>query len=94
MPNCARDTDVNSHGGGAIIAVVSDVFVNGLKISTIIDPAKPDAKCPIPPVHCNPATIGHSPNVFANSRAVHRLGDSRVCGAVTVSGSGNVIING
>ena len=96
MPLCAVQGDPNSHGGGELIAAnPQTVFINNLPV---IDhgptPANADALCPLPGGHCNPETAEGSPNVFYYFNPVHRMQDSRVCGATTVVQSqANVFAN-
>ena len=95
MPGVARNGDTNSHGGGALIASAVKTYVNGLLIARIGDNASPDSLCPIPGgPHCNPVATGGSATVFAEGKGVHRIGDSRSCGATTVTGSANVFAGG
>jgi uncharacterized Zn-binding protein involved in type VI secretion len=58
------EDDPNTHGGGALIASVSNVRVNNKKIIVLNDSAKPDAKCP-GPNHCNPKASSASSDVYA-----------------------------
>lgn len=91
MPAVARDQDPNSHGAGEIQASVSSVFINGRKVATLGDPAASDGLCPsVGGAHCSPSTLTGSASVFAEGKPVHRVGDSRNCGAVTSEGSPNV----
>jgi hypothetical protein len=60
--------DANTHGGGALGATVNDgtVFINNKKVVLKGSSASPDSLCvPIGPPHCNPQSVGASPNVFA-----------------------------
>lgn len=60
--------DPNTHGGGALSASVNDgtVFINNKKVVLKGSSASPDALCPPKgPPHCNPKSVGASPNVFA-----------------------------
>lgn len=85
MPLCAVQGDPNSHGGGELIAEnPQTVFINNIPvIDHAPDPAQADSYCPAPG-HCNPETAEGSPNVFYYFNPVHRMLDSRVCGATTV----------
>ena len=59
--------DPNSHGGGALGATVNDgtVFVNNKKLVLKGSSAAPDALCPPRGgAHCNPKSVGASPDVF------------------------------
>jgi uncharacterized Zn-binding protein involved in type VI secretion len=91
MSAVARDQDTNDHGAGEIQATASTVFVNGKPIATVGDPAAPDGLCPIiGGAHCAPSTSTGAATVFAEGRAVHRVGDLRTCGAETDTGSPDV----
>jgi hypothetical protein len=59
--------DPNSHGGGALSASGSGVFVESTPVIVHApDSAAPDALCiPIGGLHCAPATASGSPDVFA-----------------------------
>jgi hypothetical protein len=60
--------DKNTHGGGALKATVNDgtVFVNNKKVVLKGSAASPDSLCPPRGgSHCNPKSVGASPNVFA-----------------------------
>jgi hypothetical protein len=60
--------DPNTHGGGNLLANVNDgsVFINGIKLVLQGSGASPDLLCvPLGPPHCNPKSVGASPNVFA-----------------------------
>lgn len=81
----ARQGDTDSHGGGALISSVTSVTVNGIPISTVPDNASSDSAS-----HSNPSAASGSATVKAGGRPVHRLNDSRSCGAVTNSASSNV----
>ncbi len=76
--------DPNSHGGGSLIAQnPCTVYVNSINVIEHQDPAYPDSFCPAGP-HCNPATARGSARSFVYSKPIHRKGDARICGAVTV----------
>ena len=83
----AIDFDGNTHGAGSLLATQIKVFILNLPVCLIGDPADQDLLCnPYnPPIHCTPNAIGGSVKVFINNRSVHRQGDPRSCGAVTVS---------
>ena len=81
----ARQGDTDSHGAGALISSVTSVKVNGVPISTVPDNASSDSAG-----HSNPQASTGSATVKAGGRPVHRLGDSRTCGATTVTASSNV----
>ena len=60
------EDDPNTHGGGKLIASVSNVRINGKKVIVVNDNSSPDSKCPVlGPPHCNPKATGFSPNVTA-----------------------------
>ena len=90
MPNAARKDDTNSHGNGKIIPQVTTVLINGLPASVVGDNSTPDSLCPIQP-HCNPKTSTGSKTIIVEGKPAHRKGDSRICGATTVTGSPNVL---
>lgn len=81
----ARQGDTDSHGGGALISTVTNVRVNSIPIATVPDNASSDGES-----HSNPQASTGSATVKAGGRPVHRLNDSRNCGAVTVTASSNV----
>jgi uncharacterized Zn-binding protein involved in type VI secretion len=84
MPLVSIQGNPNTHGGGELIADnPQTVTVENIPIIELVDPASPDALCPIPP-HCNPASSSGSPNVFVYNNPIHRDQDSRICGAVTI----------
>ncbi len=83
MPLIAVEGDNNSHGGGALNAGNSSVYCEGKLIATQTTTASADSICPIPP-HCAPSTSSYSSTVFVEGNVVHRIGDSRVCGATTI----------
>ncbi len=86
MQNGARVADSSSHGGCIANGAVS-VFINGL----------PAALAGVSVVSCA-ATHGAAPvacgssAVFIEGCQAARLGDITGCGAVIISGSGNVFI--
>jgi len=64
--------DPNTHGGGALSANVNDgtVFINNIKVVLKGSEAAPDTFCSgraraRGSPHCNPVSVGASPNVFA-----------------------------
>lgn len=61
------DGDVNTHGGGALIATetIGKVRANGVPIILQADSAKPDRLCPTGNNHCNPKASSASNNVRA-----------------------------
>ena len=81
----ARQGDTDSHGAGALISSVTSVMVNGIPMSTVPDNAASDSLG-----HSNPSASSGSATVKAGGRPVHRLNDSRSCGATTVTASSNV----
>ena len=56
--NVAVNGDVNSHGGGAINASgTKNVFIGGVLVSNVGDPAGADSLCiPLGGAHCGPST--------------------------------------
>ena len=101
MPAVSRVGDSLSTGhactGTTTIAAPNTdgtVHANGIDIIVI---GAPTVSHPFPPVPiCAPHVANlnaGSPNVFVNSIAVGRIGDSADAGAMT-SGSGNVFANG
>ena len=88
--------DPNSHGGGNLIAQnPQTVFINGISVIEHGDPAYPDSFCPKPGgPHCNPATARGSGTVFVYGNPVHRNGDARICGAVTVVSGQTTVFSG
>ena len=86
MPNAARKDDTNSHGNGKIIPQVTTVLINGLLASVVGDNSTPDN---FP--HDNPKTSTGSETIIIEGKPAHRKGDSRICGATTVTGSPNVL---
>ena len=82
-----------SHGAGPILTTTVNVFVNGKPIAVLLDPAS--APCglfdPVThPLGANPIATKASATVFAGGKPVHRIGDLRICGATTNSGSADV----
>jgi hypothetical protein len=63
----AVEGDLNTHGGGALIAS-SSLMIEGKRVIVHRpDNAQPDALCPIPGgEHCNPKTAQGSGDVNAN----------------------------
>ena len=85
--------DPNSHGAGLLIPSQIKVNCRGIPITLFGDLSLPDANCDDdhPPIHCVPIVITSSARVFTQSRGVHRRGDKRACGAVTVENpAGNI----
>lgn len=61
------DGDLNTHGGGALIASSgATTFINGKRIVTTGSSALPDGLCSSfgSTQHCDPKAIGSSPDVF------------------------------
>jgi len=77
----------NSHGAGSLIAGLQDfVYIDSKLVCVVGDSASADGLCaPIGGSHCAPAASSGSALVYINNISVHRLGDSRTCGAVSVS---------
>jgi len=70
------------------------VHANGIDIIVIGAPTVPHPFPPVPILDHHMVNLNAgSPNVFVNSIAVGRIGDSADAGAMT-SGSGNVFANG
>ena len=86
MTNIAVLGDTNSHVGGPLRPMLSTVFIGNLAISTVGDAAGADSKCDGGNPHCSPIPVLGSPNVFVENKPVHRVGDPRSCGAVTIVG--------
>ena len=89
----STDLDINSHGGGALLATQVKVFINNFRVCLPSDPAPPDSRCnPENPSHCAPNAVplGSTKVFIGGILGVHRHGDSRVCGATTVSGNTKV----
>ena len=84
MPLFAVEGDNNSHGGGSLLQTASKTYIEGRLVAIEVTNANPDNLCPIASIHCNPATSSYSSSVFIEGHPVHRVGDSRICGAVTV----------
>ena len=87
------DLDTNTHGGGSLFATQFKVFINNLRVCLPNDPAVPDGECnPENPSHCAPNAVplGSTKVFIGGILGVHRNGDSRVCGANTVSGNTKV----
>jgi len=94
--------DMGSHGLAALVDTAPTVIVAGKTIATF-GPGGPVAGAippcglyqpPPSPVHPEgiivPGPAGGSATVFAGGLPVHRGGDSRGCGAVTISSVPNV----
>tara|TARA_R110002051_G_scaffold193550_1_gene261925 strand:+ start:663 stop:980 length:318 start_codon:yes stop_codon:yes gene_type:complete len=102
--NVSIKGDVSSDGGGAIdvYGVELSVKVQGLAIAINKnngEGAASDGKCPDADIHCA-STMGGSSgpkqgslNVFAGGVAVHRIGDTRGCGATTLLVTGIRTVN-
>ena len=62
----AVNGDVNSHGGGALVAGSNNVYAGGKKVvNHTPDSAAPDDLCiPVGGAHCGPSTAQGSDNVF------------------------------
>lgn len=87
MANAAKISDLTSHGGSIVGPGAPSVLINGLPAAVLGD----RIFCVIPPLHhafCNKG----SASVFINGKPAIRQGDSTSCGAVVISGSGNVNI--
>tara|TARA_B000000460_G_C21252702_1_gene279821 strand:- start:228 stop:518 length:291 start_codon:yes stop_codon:yes gene_type:complete len=60
----AVNGDVNSHGGGALVAGSNNVYAGGKKVvNHTPDGSAADSLCPLAP-HCAPVTAAGSPDVF------------------------------
>ena len=84
---CASTTVLDTPGQGTC-------FANSILIARVSDPTVSHPFPPLPPCapHVANVNVG-SPNVFVESLAVARIGDSADSGNMT-SGSGNVFANG
>ena len=84
---CTSTTTLDTPGQGTC-------FANSILIARVSDPTVSHPFPPLPPCapHVANVNVG-SPNVFVESLAVARIGDSADAGAMT-SGSGNVFANG
>ena len=84
---CTSTTTLDTPGQGTC-------FANSILIARVSDPTVSHPFPPLPPCapHVANVNVG-SPNVFAESLAVARIGDSADSGNMT-SGSGNVFANG
>jgi|3_EtaG_2_1085321.scaffolds.fasta_scaffold21496_2 uncharacterized Zn-binding protein involved in type VI secretion len=83
--------DLNSHGGGALIPSQIKVNCRGIPIILFGDLSLPDANCVTSPIDCAPEVITASLKVFTRGIGVHRRGDKRACGALTiVNPAGNI----
>ena len=100
MPAVSRKGDSLSTGHICTSTTTLDtptqgtVFANSILVARIGDPTVPHPNPPAPPCpdHVANVNVG-SPNVFVESLAVARIGDSADSGNMT-SGSGNVFANG
>ena len=86
MQNAARVGDATAHGG-CLCSGSGDVFINGLPAGMMGASVAP---CAIG--HGAAPVASGSGSVFPNGRPAARLGDVTGCGAVIVSGSGDVFI--
>ena len=86
MPRAARITDQIDHGG-SIIEGSPNVYANNLKVARLGDAVA----CAI---HGTVAIATASDTTFANSKGIARLGDSCTCGAVIVTASLDVYVDG
>ena len=84
---CASTTTLDTPGQGTC-------FANSILIARQTDPTVSHIHPPLPacPPHVANVNVG-SPNVFVESKAIARIGDSTDSGAL-VNGSGNVFANG
>ena len=100
MPKVSRKGDSLSTGHGCTGTTTLDTpgqgtcFANSILIARVSDPTVSHPFPPLPPCapHVANVNVG-SPNVFVESLAVARIGDSADSGNMT-SGSGNVFANG
>ena len=93
MPIIAVDGNPNTAGAGNIRATAQRTFITGLRVARLGDPAFPDAKCNSNP-HCFPIPAVASTTVFAEGKPIHRVGDLRLCGDLTVVGVPTVFVGG
>jgi|TARA_B100001094_G_scaffold4499_1_gene4044 uncharacterized Zn-binding protein involved in type VI secretion len=84
---CTGTTTLDTPGQGTC-------FANSILIARQTDPTVSHIHPPLPacPPHVANVNVG-SPNVFVESKAIARIGDSTDSGAL-VNGSGNVFANG
>lgn len=87
MQNAARVCDVVCHGG-VIVSGSCNTTINSCCAGIV---AGSIATCAI---HGAAPVVCGSGSVFINNCNAARLGDITACGAVIVSGSGNVFIGG
>jgi uncharacterized Zn-binding protein involved in type VI secretion len=101
MPSVSRvgDTLSTGHACTGTTTIASSATDGTVKVNSInaIVIGAPTVSHTFPPVPVCPSHVANlnvgSPNVFINSIAVGRIGDSADAGAMT-SGSGNVFANG
>ena len=86
MPAIARLGDLLDHGG-EIITSSPNVYTNGIQVARKGD----IANCAI---HGNVTIIEGSDDVFANNQSIARVGDQCSCGAIIITGSTDVFVNG
>jgi uncharacterized Zn-binding protein involved in type VI secretion len=94
MPLIAVEGDESDHVGGALIAAGASspqkVKIAGLNVIVHPSPAEPDMIHPTPLTD----TASGSSKVFIYGQPVHRDGDLRICGAVTVASGNMKVITG
>jgi uncharacterized Zn-binding protein involved in type VI secretion len=95
MPATSRRTDINSHGGTIVGAVIESVIVEGQACAVIGSTLTPDSLCPpLAGPHCGPVVVAGSGSVNAGGIPVTRIGDANNCGASNATGAGTVITGG
>tara|TARA_B100000508_G_scaffold36926_1_gene28818 strand:+ start:170 stop:472 length:303 start_codon:yes stop_codon:yes gene_type:complete len=100
MPAVSRKGDTTTTGHVCVATTTLDTpgqgtcFANSILIARQSDPTVSHINPPFPicPAHVANVNVG-SPNVFVESKAIARIGDSTDAGALT-TGSGNVFANG
>ena len=100
MPAVSRKGDTTTTGHVCVATTTLDtpgqstVFANSILVARQTDPTVSHINPPFPicPNHVANVNVG-SPNVFVESKAIARIGDSTDAGALT-TGSGNVFANG
>ncbi len=100
MPAVSRKGDTTTTGHVCVATTTLDTpgqgtcFANSILIARQSDPTVSHINPPFPicPNHVANVNVG-SPNVFVESKAIARIGDSTDAGALT-TGSGNVFANG
>lgn len=98
LQNAAVDGDgtngCGSKGCGNLTTATTaaTVLVNGTRIANMKSPSSVGKDKNGKSGHGHPNLSGSSSKVFAEGILVHRGGDGRTCGHVTIGSSGNVLI--